>query len=169
MGIRSLVAGMWYNDGFVKNFKEMKLFFLSLLSFMLLFSCKEEAIEKPQDLIPESKMEAILYELAVLNGAKGFSTEKFWKKGVLPEAYLYKKYSIDSVQFARSSMYYAAKPERYIAIHKRVEERLEAAKQEAEAAQKINDSLRKETFPKRDSLLLQRTQDTSGLRKTKPR
>jgi len=128
------------------------LFFLMLI-LILTVSCKKETVEKPEDLIAPAKMEDILYELAVLNSAKGFSTTKFKQKSPLHETYIYEKYDVDSTRFANSSIYYATEPETYIAIYKNVEARLEETKKQFEATEKINDSLRKN---KRDSLMLKR-------------
>ncbi len=128
------------------------LFFLMLI-LVLTVSCKKETVEKPEDLITPAKMEDILYELAVLNSAKGFSTTRFKQKSPLHETYIYEKYDVDSTRFANSSIYYATEPETYIAIYKNVEARLEETKKQFEATEKINDSLRKN---KRDSLMLKR-------------
>ena len=128
------------------------LFFLMLL-LVLTVSCKKETVEKPEDLIAPAKMEDILYELAVLNSAKGFSTTRFKQKSSLHETYIYEKYDVDSTRFANSSIYYATEPETYIVIYKNVEARLEAIKKQFEATEKINDSLKKN---KRDSLMLKR-------------
>ncbi|MEM9686780.1 MAG: DUF4296 domain-containing protein [Bacteroidota bacterium] len=144
----------------------MRIFFLLLLFVVMAFSCKKSSVEKPEDLIPTAKMEDILYELAVLNGIRGISGGKYSRKDTLSEGYLYKKYAIDSTLFANSSRYYAAKPDIYLAIYKRVEARLNEAKQQAEAVKKMNDSLKNVKTPARDSVLLESKREDS-LRNTR--
>lgn len=131
----------------------MRSLFFLILVFILTVSCKKETVEKPEDLIAPAKMEDILYELAVLNSAKGFSTTRFKQKSPLHETYIYKKYNVDSTRFANSSMYYTTEPDTYIAIYKNVEARLEAIKKRMEDTQKTSDSLRNRN---RDSLMLKR-------------
>ncbi len=48
----------------------MRKIFLLILTFSALFSCGEEVIEKPINLIPKEKMIDILYDLAIINAAK---------------------------------------------------------------------------------------------------
>lgn len=142
----------------------MRIFSLSLLFFTLLLSCRKPAVEKPDDLISEDKIEDILYDLAILNSAKGISVKKF-EETISPETYLYEKYEIDSAQFARSVMYYAAYPETYLALQKNVEMRLTEAKEAAEAAKKMSDSLKQLKKPDKDSLRLRREQDGTDIEK----
>ena len=135
-------------------YNRIKFFFFPLLFFMVIASCREAAVEKPEDLIPETEMESILYDLTILNSAKGISAKKFGEIGALPSPYLYGKYNIDSLQFANSVMYYATQTDTYISIQKKVEARLKALKQEVEAAKKKNDSVKLKRKPKKDSLPL---------------
>lgn len=144
----------------------MRIFFLLFLFVVMAFSCKKSSVEKPENLISTAKMEDILYELAVLNGIRGINGGKYSKKDSLSEGYLYKKYAIDSTLFANSSRYYASKPDVYLAIYKKVEARLNEAKQQAGALKKMNDSLKNIKTPVRDSVLLERNQKDS-LRNTK--
>jgi len=137
------------------------LFLVALL--MLTVSCKKETAEKPGDLIPEAKMEAILYELAILNSAKGFSTTKFKEKVPGNESYIFERYGVDSAQFANSSIYYASDPDTYIAIYEKVTERLRIEKETVETARKTNDSLSKIS---RDSLMNKRNSGDKNTRTT---
>ena len=93
-----------------------------------------ERPSKPDNLIPKEKMSDILYDAFLLNAAKGINRNVLEINGVLPEAYVYKKYSIDSTQFALSNAYYAYDIEVYKGIMEQVKLKIEIAK-------KINDSI----------------------------
>ncbi|MFN3753074.1 DUF4296 domain-containing protein [Flavobacterium sp.] len=90
---------------------------------LLLFSCND-AVEKPKNLIAKDKMIDILYDISLLEAIKsqningGISNKN-------ANAYLYKKYKIDSIQFAQSNKYYAADVEEYKKMFEEVKSRLE--------------------------------------------
>lgn len=126
----------------------MKKFLLPIAAVVILFSCKKaNVIPKPDDLISKKKMIDVLYDLQLLNAAKSSTPELIRENALLPEAYLYKKHDIDSLQFAQSSLYYASKIEEIIAIYEEVNQRLETKKteldEERKAAAAAGDSLRK--------------------------
>lgn len=126
----------------------MKKFLLPITVVVVLFSCKKaNVIPKPDDLISEKKMIEVLYDLQLLNAARSNTPELIEENDILPEAYLYKKHDIDSLQFAQSSLYYASKVEEMIAIYEEVNQRLETKKteldEERKAAAAEGDSLRK--------------------------
>jgi hypothetical protein len=56
------------------------------------------------------------------------------ENGIDQNTYVYKKYGIDSVQFARSNQYYAADIVTYKQIYEEVAKRLEAHKSKTAAA-----------------------------------
>ena len=104
-----------------------------------------ERPSKPDNLIPKEKMSDILYDAFLLNAAKGINRNVLEINGVLPEAYVYKKYSIDSTQFALSNAYYAYDIEVYKGIMEQVKLKIEIAK-------KINDSISLEETKQKGSL-----------------
>ncbi|PCJ95480.1 MAG: hypothetical protein COA50_09785 [Flavobacteriaceae bacterium] len=115
------------------------------IAFVLLatmfFSCAEKLIEKPEKLIPEDKMTAILYDLTLLAAAKNTNKAILKKNDIVVMEYLFSKYKIDSIQFVQSDLYYASIPAIYETIYKEVGARLEAEEKliEEERKQK-NDS-----------------------------
>lgn len=123
---------------------------LYLLIFLMLASaCNEKVIEKPEDLIAREKMIDILYDLALINAGKAIDPLALEKNQLEPMAYIYEKYQIDSSQFVRSDLYYAAIPEEYEAIYKSLEERLEAERLRIEEErQQVSDSTRKSATKK---------------------
>lgn len=109
-------------------------------------SCKDKTIEKPDNLISKKQMTDILLDIALLNAARGATTDMMEKNGIVPEEYIYQKYDIDSLQFAESNTYYASKPANYAAMYKEVQTRLKGMKEEfdeAREAQRKSDSIQK--------------------------
>jgi len=108
-----------------------------------LLSCNENLLEKPEDLIPEDKMVAILTDLAIVNAAKSTNMAVLQDSDIEPMDYIFKKYDIDSLQFVESDRYYASLPPEYEEIYKRVESKLEEQAKTMEEAKRVNDSLRR--------------------------
>ncbi len=69
-------------------------------------SCQKKAIEAPANLIPKDKMKQIIYDLSLLQALKGVNQAALDSNGVNAAA-VYKKYKVDSLQFAKSDQYYA--------------------------------------------------------------
>jgi hypothetical protein len=123
------------------------------LLFLLIFSasCQPNIKpEKPQGLIPEAEMSNVLYDMFVINSAKGINRKLLEVNGVVPEKYILEKYKIDSTQFAQSNNYYAHDLEAYKAIIEKVKERINTEKtvfeainkKEKEAADRRKDSIK---------------------------
>jgi hypothetical protein len=108
---------------------------------LLLFSCAEELIQKPENLIPQDKMVLIFKELAIVNAAKGTNIGNLKDNGIEPTTYLFEKFEIDSAQFVDSDRYYASKPLLYETMYKDVETKLENQRIQLEAMKKEKDSL----------------------------
>ncbi|SIP94462.1 DUF4296 domain-containing protein [Maribacter ulvicola] len=109
--------------------------------FLLVSSCTEELIEKPDNLIPEDKMVLIIKEMAIVNAAKATNLGKLRENGIEPTFFIFKKFEIDSAQFVNSDRYYASKPLQYENMYKKVESDLEKQRLQLEAEKKIRDSL----------------------------
>jgi len=102
----------------------MRKIFLLILTISTLFSCGEEVIEKPIDLIPKERMIDILYDLAIINAAKSSGPKVMENMNFEPMEYIYNKYEIDSIQFVTSDLYYASLPLEYEDIYKNLENRI---------------------------------------------
>ncbi|TKD65408.1 DUF4296 domain-containing protein [Flavobacterium sp. ASW18X] len=127
-------------------------------------SCKEKLVEEPENLIPEPKMTNIIYDLAMLNGAKAANASVLDKHRIKTMPYLYQKYKIDSVAFVESDLYYASKPEVYQRIYQNVLDRIEVKATALEDERKRkSDSLKSANKAKVKSTVL----DTTNLKKTK--
>ena len=84
----------------------MKKYFL-LLTLVFLAACKKETVEKPENLIPRDKMKDIIYDLSLLQAIKGVNQTVLDSNQIDATTYVYKKYKVDSLQFAKSDQYYA--------------------------------------------------------------
>ncbi len=113
-----------------------------LVLMLLLFSCAEKLIEKPDNVIPQDKMVLILKDMAIINAAKGTNLGKLKDNGVDPTTYVFEKYEVDSAQFVDSDRYYASLPIVYESIYKEVEASLENQRVQLEADKKEMDSLK---------------------------
>ncbi|MBT8182450.1 MAG: DUF4296 domain-containing protein [Eudoraea sp.] len=102
----------------------MRKILLLILTISTLFSCGEEVIEKPINLISKEKMIDILYDLAIINAAKSSGPSVTENTNFEPMEYIYNKYKIDSVQFVTSDLYYASLPLEYEDIYKKLEIRI---------------------------------------------
>jgi len=115
-----------------------------------------KAPNKPKNLISETQMVDVLYDMAVLNAAKNINKRNLENTGVLPTNFVFEKYKIDSLQFAQSSTYYTFKKELFARIYDSVLNRLERDKTNYEAAYArevaLKDSLASLKSVNRDSI-----------------
>ncbi len=131
----------------------MKKFLSFILGIVMVTSCVEMIIEKPDDLIPREKMTQLLYDLAILNAAKSTNSAVLEEHFDSPTEFLFEQYGVDSLQFVQSDLYYASQPLVYEAIYKDVLARLDKEKSKTEEARKIvNDSLASRARQLRDSV-----------------
>jgi hypothetical protein len=112
----------------------MKKLAVLFLCFALFGSCENAVVEKPDNLIDQDKMVDIMFDISVLEAMKSQTTLVLEANKINPNTYIYKKYSIDSLQFANSDKYYASDVKKYKEIfdevNKRIEEQIEASKKQ---------------------------------------
>lgn len=107
---------------------------ISLLAIIsVLVSCKEEVVKKPDRLIEKEAMVNIMYDLSLLEAIKYQNPTSLDTFKINPKKYIYKKYKIDSLQFAQNNTYYASNYEEYANIIVQVEDRLTKKKAEIAA------------------------------------
>ncbi len=109
-----------------------KLLFVWCTVFVLA-SCNNNAVEKPDNLIDEAVMTDILYDLSIMEAIKAQNPYSATPT-TNPKQYIFKKYKIDSVQFALSNRYYVSQIEQYKKMYDKVAERIEQEKQLADKA-----------------------------------
>ena len=115
----------------------MKKILLIVIAFIICASCRKQVVAKPDNLIPESQMVDIIYDLSLLEAIRTQRPMSLDRHNLDPRTYIYNKYKIDSVQFAQSNKFYAGDVGRYKRIYEAVDKRLETHKQ------RIDDQLKK--------------------------
>mgnify|MGYP001437104019 FL=1 len=106
-----------------------KLNVIIILSFVL--GCNNSLTQKPiqpDNLISQEKMVDIIYDMTLINVAKGVNKSILENNGIIPEQYLFNKHSIDSILFARSNEYYSYDLKTYQIIYDKVKIKLEKNK-----------------------------------------
>ena len=105
-----------------------KLKVIIILIFVL--GCNNSLTQKPIpiDLISQEKMVDIIYDMTLINVAKGVNKSILENNGIIPEQYLFNKHSIDSILFARSNEYYSYDLKTYQIIYDKVKIKLEKNK-----------------------------------------
>ncbi|KAB1068366.1 DUF4296 domain-containing protein [Tamlana haliotis] len=104
----------------------LKRIILCLGILLSVLACKRfNGPEKPENLIPEDKMVAILIDSKLLTSANSANKKVMRDSMVDVNNYVYKKYNIDSLQFAESNAYYAFHVEVYDAIYTKAIDSLE--------------------------------------------
>ena len=88
------------------------------------FSCQNNGVEKPDNLIEKDKMVDILYDVSLLEavrsqGINGGVTSKEIND------FIKRKYNIDSTQFVKSNRYYAADVDEYKKMYEKIKSRVE--------------------------------------------
>jgi hypothetical protein len=107
---------------------------ITLLTIITLFvSCKEEVVNKPERLIEKDVMVDIMYDLSVLEAIKYQNPTSLDTFKINPREYIFKKYKIDSIQFAKSNVYYASDYEDYKLMFEQITKRLETTKKSADS------------------------------------
>ena len=87
-----------------------------LLALLMLSSCTQVEEVPPENLIGEEIMADLIFELAVLDAAKGFIPKDQKGRIVLDADSFYQFHEIDSAQFTSSNAYYAKQPKAYLRI-----------------------------------------------------
>ena len=99
------------------------------------FSCNKDLVEKPENLIDKKVMASIIYDISLLEAIKYQDPNSLYKNGINPRTYIFKKYKIDSIQYAKSSAYYASDYREYKKMFDDLNARL---KKEKDAVDLIN-------------------------------
>ena len=128
---------------------------------MAMTGCQSlEKPKKPENLIAEDKMVTILTDIALVKSAKSSFKKKLELENINPEAYILKKYEIDSTTFSENNEWYAHDLKKYEKIFEKVktnieEDRviIELQKKEQDSLKKVKDSILKAEKRKQDSLV----------------
>ena len=102
-----------------------------IIILCLVFSCNNTLNQNnkpPENLISKEKMVDIIYDMTLINVAKGVNKTILENNGIIPEQYLFNKHSIDSMLFAKSNEYYSYDLKTYQTIYDNVKIKLEKNK-----------------------------------------
>jgi hypothetical protein len=134
----------------------MRQLLLILLTGLFLGCGSSDRPSKPENLIPKEKMSEIIYDVFILNAAKGINKRILEQNGVFPQKYVFEKHKIDSLQFAMSNDFYSYDTKTYEGIMERVKQKIEAEKKKNEVnikkEEKTKDSLKLLKIKRNDSL-----------------
>ena len=110
----------------------LKQFTILCIASLLLTACYGyDAPKKPENLIPKSIMVNMLLDLNIISAfPNNEDKKKLVENNVLAAQYVYKKYNIDSLQFALSNNYYAFYVEEYEDIYIKIKDSLEVLKEQ---------------------------------------
>lgn len=101
---------------------------LLLIAGFLFLACDTNlSVTKPDEFLSSEKMENILYDLTLLKAIKTSYNDKKGK-ALFNDAYIFRKYNIDSTVLVQNQLYYAQSPKESIALYKRIDQRLKKAK-----------------------------------------
>lgn len=89
--------------------------------FFLVASCGNSVVPKPNKLIDDDVMVNILYDLALFDAIRNNNSSE---NGYTRDQYVFKKYKIDSLQFAQNNRYYSANVAKYKRMYNKVNQRL---------------------------------------------
>lgn len=136
---------------------------INIFTLLIILGCNTaiEKPKKPDQLITEAKMADIMYDIFLLNAAKGVNKTLLENSGIDPEQYVFEKHGIDSTQFANSNNYYSYDTKTYESILQRVKDKIDVEKKEYEAIEdaeeqaraRTADSLREVRAKTKDSLI----------------
>lgn len=104
---------------------------------MAFVSCKEEVVPKPDRLIAPDVMVDIMYDLTILEAIKNQNPASLDTFKINSRAYIFKKYKIDSIQYAKSNIYYASDYNEYKSMFEQISKRLEAKTQSVDSLIKL--------------------------------
>jgi len=126
---------------------KVKKILLFLVVLSMLFSCKKELVKSPNRLIEKDKMINIMYDLALLEAIKMQNPNSLDSFKINSNEYIFKKYTIDSIQFSQNNMYYAADYKEYKKMFEIIKLRFENDKISVEKL--IKDKKKKEDLLKK--------------------
>ena len=107
----------------------MRKIILFLAIAIVFVSCKEEVVPKPDRLIAQDVMVDIMYDLTILEAIKNQNPASLDTFKINSRAYIFKKYKIDSIQYAKSNIYYASDYNEYKSMFEQISKRLEVKTQ----------------------------------------
>jgi high-affinity Fe2+/Pb2+ permease len=147
------------------NIMKMKKILPFLVVLSIFVSCKKDIIKTPNHLIEKEKMVNIMYDLSLLEAIKVQNPSSLDTFNINPNDYIFKKYKIDSVQFAQSNIYYAADYKEYEKMFKKIKARLDNNKSLVESL--IKAQKKKDILLKKEKQKLKIKREADSIKKVK--
>lgn len=135
------------------KYLKMKKVIAFLVTVTILISCKEEVVKKPERLIDKDVMINVMYDLTVLEAIKYQNPASLDTFKINPTHYIYKKYKIDSLQFAKSNIYYASDYKGYKVMFEKMTQRLEDNKKQVDSLLKIDQKKKIKPLKKKQKIV----------------
>ena len=108
----------------------MKNIVLLFITAFFVQGCDKSVVKEPKNLIEQETMIEILYDISVLEAIKVSNPESLIKRNINASTYIYKKYKIDSTQYAQSDKFYASDVKNYHDMFNTVIEKLNDQKKQ---------------------------------------
>jgi len=135
-------------------------FFVVLI---FLIGCKKELVKKPNHLIEKDKMVNIMYDLSLLEAIKNQNYSSADSLKINSNEYIFKKYKIDSLQFAKSNIYYAADYKEYQKMFEQIKARLNKNKSQLESI--LKDKKKKDALQAKSRKKLKLKKEADSIKK----
>ncbi|HWS59745.1 MAG TPA: DUF4296 domain-containing protein [Flavobacterium sp.] len=142
--------------------KKIILFFIVLI---VLIGCQKELVKEPKNLIEREKMVNIMYDLSLLESMKVDNSTLLDSFKNNSNQYIFKKYKIDSVQFAQSNIYYAADYKEYEKMYNQVKVRLDNEK--TKVTSMIRTKAKKEMLKEKAKKRLKTKKEADSIKRAK--
>lgn len=99
---------------------------LFLFVSLILFSCSNNPVSKPDKLLDEDVMVNLIFDIAILQATDGAMPSKLNENNIVMDKYVFEKYKIDSLTYIQNQRYYAADIKKYKNIYKKVIDKLDS-------------------------------------------
>jgi hypothetical protein len=140
-----------------------------ILSFLvvmaILIGCKKELVKTPNHLIAKDKMINIMYDLSLLEAIKVQNPASIDSFKLNSNQYIFKKYKIDSLQFAQNNIYYAADYKGYKKMFEQIKARLDKNKSQVDSLIKVQK--KKEALQAKAKKKLKLKKEADSIKKVK--
>ena len=144
---------------------DMKKTLSFLVVLVILVSCKKEFVKTPNHLIEREKMVNIMYDLSLLEAIKIQNPSSLDSFKINSNEYIYKKYKIDSIQFAQSNIYYAANYKGYTKMFEQIKSRLDKNKSQIDSL--VKDKKKKDSVRAKAKKKLKLKKEADSIKKVK--
>lgn len=135
---------------------------------ILAVGCKKELVKQPERLVDRDKMIDIMYDLSLLEAIKYQNPLSLDSCDTNPTRFILNKYKVDSLQFVKSNMYYAADYNDYKDMFDQINERLEKNKKKIDSLIKVENKKKKALEKKNKAIKKDSIKFKESLKKVNP-